>query len=479
MSLKKNIYSSKSHIIFGAFIVFAIFAIGLYFKSTLLEVSRYLPFFSYSVSALFIMGTIYYFYCIMRFRRYNATYYWHKYSLSRIQSKSGRMYDVLQIIVAIISTTTIIILVYKIINIVKIFVNSANNNFDIDNPIIIQPFYCILIALIVISVFFLFSLRIKKIASKLENTYQTNNLNNDTAISQTSSLNNDRAFMSQTPSDNLPNNHTETSENIILPDYDHGFFYKKLFEINDNVLNLKRSIIIPQNDNVSEQRIETFWSTKIEPFLINISDRIAEIEKKLANNILVNAQNLSHKEQLDNIAEIPDNTAEVIESVVPNFAEITPHEKVENFKLATQTNQDTVKNDLDEDSFIKDLTHKIITQNQEAAKDAAINNQDNDDDDETFDLNESATPIHEIEDDEESFLHTPKTKTETKTAAKPEVKTEAETKAEIVQDQRNIALDIKEKTLEELKEFLEIKMQQLYDNEFSKAKQKNQAPEKV
>lgn len=81
---------------------------------------------------------------------------------------------------------------------------------------------------------------------------------------------------------------TTDNASFNLPEYDNGFLYKKLFEINDNVLKLTKQMVFANNDNMQAQEISQavnqLWENRIVPYLSNMSSRITSIENKLAGD---------------------------------------------------------------------------------------------------------------------------------------------------------------------------------------------------
>jgi hypothetical protein len=216
---------------------------------------------------------------------------------------------------------------------------------------------------------------------------------------------------------------------FLLPNYDHGFFYKKLFEINDNVQHLKRHIIVAKNDNINDTIIHQLWDNKISPFLNTLSERIKTLEDKFETYYtpksvpIVQADDLKSDIAVDdisvtNVLDTENATEEKID-IAPTHIDMADELILETAQTADKT--------LTADIKTIPEAHSVV----------------------------SRSDLLPEEDEEETFANL----NETYTANVPEG---------VTGKSRDAQMNIKEKTLDELSKFLETKMKELYDNDFSK-----------
>ena len=373
---KTEQYSIKTHLVFGGIVILSIFLICLFFNSIITEIIFNAPFFSCCIIGAITVGITYYTYKIVTFKKIQNN------SLKKETDKTERFFNVLQTFIAFIGITSIIISVF---NILQSFKNNITGHGDLLNnnyQILMQPFYIILISLTAISILFIFSLRIKETISQIHDIYNQGILNQEMPHQpQTLSIFNNGAYMSHNISDTATQN--DDSIPFSLPNYDHGFFYKKLFEINDNILHLKRQIIVGSNDNTTEIHVHNLWEDKIFPFLTLISDRIKALEIKF-----------------DTYSQNTENNSDhlIVSKTLHSDTQI-PFIHLEKIKIS-----DNLSNN------IKSDTSDIIAP------------------------------------DEEAFIH-------------------SNNPIKNAQKRHDLEIDIKQKTLEELRGFLESKMQQFYNNQ--------------
>jgi|GEM_PF-3781692 len=497
MFSKKNQFSVNNYIFFAGFICLALFIFTLIFEKFISNIFFQLPFFGYSISAILAFGLGYFFYTTFIYTKAIPSKEHTADNLYLKRSGIERLYSILKILIVVICIVGVLQLSYKIIDIFYKANMSPDQSPDINNPILLYPFYCILIAFLSLGILFLLSSKLKDLITHKLRLDQSQQLNNNTLNLTRPSLYNHGDIMSKHNSDNINESTAqipETDDAYTLPAYDQGFFYKKLFEINDNVLGLKQNIIIPTNDNYTDSVISELWDDKIEPFLNNISSRLMHIE---------NALNISpeHISNQSNIIDAPktqedtpdDLTINLLDPALTNTS--SPDDKKEVI-LDDETimiedkiilSDHIIKNDMSEEFTIEEnsavhkddilelndqiTTAQDIPENNvaESFKDKSSSLLDTINDDAPINLTNDDAPIKlsnniiaqntSNDDDEDEFLIED---------------VHFVDKKETINNRASFDTEESDtKSFNELKEFLELKMQQLYDNEFNKTKQRN------
>ncbi len=467
---KTEHYSMKTHLLFGAVMMVSVFCMYLFFSHIIQDILKSMPFFGYSVISVIVIGFLYYSYKVILFKNIRHDY------LYEARDKAESFFNILQIFIAVVATISILMNVFNILQMIKNNMIAQDTALSMDYNILTQPFYMIIISLIAISILFVFSLRIKEILSQIYDMYHQSVSHKPLENAfNTHSLSHNGAFMSHNISDTPPvsdaQSHKDETVPFTLPHYDYGFFYKKLFEMNDNILHLKRQIIVAGNDNTTEVHVHRLWEDKIYPFLQTLSDRIKTLEDKFQNDIPQTSLAKTAEMPVDKSADKIDDTVQSeeitlktfpLDSLVDDIPDVLHDEKTTIEKPRTIS-----------DDFIQEMTNKMITQMQnglmgnvspivlesittEAPKDkhsASIpDTLPQDDTEEVFVLGSDnlISDINiDISDEEETFIMPHNHQTGTG------------------QKNRDTEFTNKEKTLEELRGLLESKMQQFYKNEFN------------
>lgn len=438
--MKKDKHSIKSHLMFGVLVILFVFFLYVFFKNPLSLTLNTFSFFRYSVFGFLTLGIVYYFYKVIKRKPINAMNTDNHVYLKHDNDKTTYFFNILQMLTALLGTISVLIGVLNILD-------TADNNTILDNrDILIQPFYLIVISLTVISILFILSLRLQKDISELNDISYTKKYSNTMhTASYTPSLLNTGVPMSHITSDESVSQEDKNRDNqaFLLPEYDNGFFYKKLFEINDNVLNLKRQIIIPNNDNLTETHIQTLWDTKIYPFLSNISERLKVLETKL--DTLPKSKKTSETLPLDN------------KFLQASDASTPPYSNIEETKVY--------------DDFVKEITNKIVAQTQNPLINQTVPIEKPNDaiqiktseSEEVFNLiPENLVNTDNAVDTEETFASHTSANILNNTTASQDTKNSVPKNADIK------TAGIQEKTLKEMRDFLEYHMQKLHSNKFSK-----------
>lgn len=450
---KTEKYPIKSHFIFGATVILFVLFISLFFKNIIMQTLQYFPFFGYSTIILLAIGIIYYFYKIIIYKNLNQDSNDIRIYVNQQMRKVTREFNILQIFIAVIGTISLIAGVLNILD-------STHDNTILNNQkMLVQPFYIILISLTAISFLFIISLRLKEMLSQFCDMYRQGLSHKKTIKThQPLSTVHNGVSMSKIISDESVQQDTMTRDDndvpFTLPNYDNGFFYKKLFEINDNVLHLKRQIIVAGNDNITETQINSLWDNKIYPFLSNISDRIKELEGKFD----------SYNRGLDNHVNDKKITDRPLETLP--FDVTKPQDDFTSDGDYANIEKTKAYND-----FVKEITHKIVTQTQNgligqvtpvAAK---------------HDFIPTEIPEKEAEkESEEVFNLMPADRIDADTKTESSEETFATSTHVNIADnfddnghKNHTIKNTKEKTLKEMRDFLQSKMQQFHNNEFSKS----------
>ncbi len=438
--MNKDKHSIKSHLMFGVTVTLFIFFLYLFFKNTLSLTLNSFPFFRYSVVGILTIGIVYYFYKVIKRKKIHAMNMDNYAYLKQENDKTNYFFNILQILTALLGTISILIGVLNILD--NAYDNAIVNNRDI----LVQPFYLIVISLTVISILFILSLRLQEGVSHFNdiphNKKYGNMMHN---ASHVSSVFNQGVSMSHITSDKSisQENKNYDTHGLALPEYDNGFFYKKLFEINDNVLNLKRQIIIPRNDNITETHIQTLWDNKIYPFLSSISERLKVLETKLDSS--------------PSLKKTPETLPlDVLDGVRPQTTEANTlqYANIEETKVY--------------DDFVKEITNKIVAQTQNPLINQTPPLEKHN---EVIDTktSESEEVFNIIPENLVNTVDTDDTVDIEETFASNAPAASVNNTPHIVQKNSDIkTTGAKDKTLKEMRDFLEYQMQQFHSNKFSK-----------
>ena len=441
---EKKHYSVYFHLLFGGIVLITLLSLGVIFGKTILQIVRFFPIFSCAFTVCLVVGVLYYFYKVFVFGSNLSISEKIDYLRTKHIDKNTDFFNFLQIIIGIVGISTVISAIFNIADFSKRNLINSEQLLSDHHQMLIHPLYIILICLTGITCLLILSLRIKEIASELYHDYHIV-LNNNKQNPQSLLKSHNGDSMSDIPKNshvNLMSSDIRTDAEhdneapFLLPNYDNGFFYKKLFEINDNVQHLKRHIIVAKNDNINDTIIHQLWDNKISPFLNTLSERIKTLEDKFEtyytskNASLIVPDDLKSKIFPDVINDdVPNNTlvhhvADVKETITPSATLIdTLDEFITDTAEATNTLE---KKDL--------MAHNKTTPEAQSII-----------------LRSDLLP-QEDEDEEETFAY---------------LNNDTYTSRVIVPN-RDTQMDIKEKTLDELSKFLEAKMKELYDNDFTK-----------
>ncbi len=447
--MKKDKHSIKSHVMFGIAVTLFVFFLYLFFKNTLSLTLNTFSLFRYSVVGFLTIGIVYYFYKVIKRKKINAINTDNYAYLKQENDKTNHFFNILQILTALLGTISVLIGVLNILD--TTHHNTILNNRDI----LVQPFYLIVISLTVISILFILSLRLQEGVSHLSGTSHNKKYGNTMHnASHTSSLLNKGVSMSHITSDDSlsQENKNHDTNALVLPEYDNGFFYKKLFEINDNVLNLKRHIVVPGNDNITETHIQTLWDNKIYPFLSSISERLKVLETKLDTS--PKSKKTPETLPLDSV------NPQTYDAGTPDYSNI------EETKVY--------------DDFVKEITNKIVTQTQNTSINQTTPIEKQHD---VIQTKASETSHALKTESEEVFNLMPESLVHTDNAVGTEETFASNTPANILnntistENTKNIVqknsdiktMGSKEKTLQEMRDFLEYHIQQFHSNKFSKS----------
>jgi Ca2+/Na+ antiporter len=432
--MNKDKHSIKSHFMFGVAVILFVFFLYLFFKNTLSLTLNTFSFFTCSVVFFLTIAIVYYFYKVINRKKINTLNPDNYAYFKQENGKTSRFFNILQILTALLGTINILIGVLNILD-------TAHNNTMLNNrDILVQPFYLIVISLTVISILFILSLLLQESVSHLNDiSYNKKYGNTMHNASHISSLLNKGVSMSHITSDESisQENKNHATHGLALPEHDNGFFYKKLFEINDNVLNLKRHIIVPVNDNITETHIQTLWDNKIYPFLSSISERLKVLETKLDSS--------------SSLKKTPETLPLDITNPQTHDVGTLHYSHIEETKVY--------------DDFVKEITNKIVTQTQNT-----IINQTTSIEKHNDVIQNKASELEEV------FNLIPENLVNTDNSVETEETFASNTSANILNNRQHTVQknsDIKttgskEKTLKEMRDFLEHHMQQLHLNKFSK-----------
>lgn len=446
----ENSYSLKPHIIFGSIITMILLLIFLFFSNILSKILNNSPLFFYCLIGSLGTGIIFYFYKLLTIKNSFSSISKESFlQKSNLFFNSTDFFNFLQIFICIAGILTIIISIFDITESLK---NSTFNHTSFINKnysLLIEPLYIMLMILTSITTLFILSLRIKEIISEIYIVDETTS----NPTKKTIPLLNNGAFMSD---ENINKSVTaETDDNqtpFTLANYDNGFFYKKLFELNDNILHIKRQIIVAKNDNNNEVVTNDLWDNKIHPFLTNLLERIANLEEKFSysqnNSITNDLKNTDTATELsvltDNLETKQANPLTADQTDIKNIPTIMP--VTENLPISKSLSENPDEIDeflIPEKLFNSSLSKKTITENSFSDNEESF--------DRNFEINKNNQESNPLE---ESFIHNDKTH------------------EHLFKNKLNDKKDIntKEKTLDELRSFLEAKMQELYDDELSKVR---------
>lgn len=288
----KKISTKPYFLTIGLMVGILLFA-AFYFHSAVTQLLNSVPFFIYAIICIVGIGLLYYGYSFLRLKKFSTNnFHISNHICSIVSEKSTRFYNILQILTGVITLVALIVTIIQITTLINNFLsNSQIAEFNLQDPLWLQPLYIIVISIATISILFLSTVQISNYSDKV----QMSQLGSSTAYFWEQDIDNnikthnngekvmsyDTTNKSDNKSDDKTHHHENGKQAFTLPEYDHGFFYKKLFEINDNLLTLKQQIFVGSNDNFDMQPINELWDNKIVPYLENINTRITALEDKL------------------------------------------------------------------------------------------------------------------------------------------------------------------------------------------------------